>query len=41
MTGIIGAIVGDLIGCHYERKGYETRDYNLELLTNYSHFSDD
>lgn len=41
MTGIIGAIVGDLIGCPYERKGYETRDYNFELLTNDSHVSDD
>lgn len=39
MIGIIGAIVGDLIGCSYEFKG--THDYNFKLLTEKSHVTDD
>lgn len=41
MIGIIGAIVGDIVGCPYERKEYSTKDYNFELLTNKSHTTDD
>lgn len=39
MKGIIGAIVGDIIGCPYEMES--TKDYNFELLTEKSHVTDD
>jgi ADP-ribosylglycohydrolase len=39
MTGIIGAIVGDLIGQAYEF--HSTKDYNFELLSEKSHVTDD
>lgn len=41
MKGIIGAIVGDIIGCPYEKKSNSTKDYNFELLTPESHVTDD
>lgn len=39
VTGIIGAICGDVIGLPYEFRGTRTKDYNFELKLN--DFSDD
>ncbi len=39
MKGIIGAIAGDVIGSAYEFN--PTRDYNFELFTPKSTFTDD
>lgn len=40
MTGIIGAIIGDIIGCHFEQTE-STKDYNFNLLNEKMHFTDD
>lgn len=39
--GIIGAIAGDIIGSCYEFRGNRTKDFNFELFTDKSHFTDD
>lgn len=41
MTGIFGAIVGDIVGSSYESRKYSTKDYNFELLTDRSTITDD
>lgn len=40
MTGIIGAVIGDIIGCHFEQTK-PTKDYNFNLFNEKMHFTDD
>lgn len=40
MTGIIGAVIGDIIGCHFDQTE-PTKDYNFNLLNEKMHFTDD
>ncbi len=39
--GIIGAIVGDIVGSIYERKGFRTKDFNFEMFKGGSKPTDD
>lgn len=38
---ILGAIIGDVIGSSYEWKDYRTKNYNFELVTERTRFTDD
>ena len=41
MKGIIGAVVGDLIGCPFEFRENKVENYDFELLSDKSHPTDD
>lgn len=39
--GIFGSVCGDIIGSSYESAGYQTKDWDFELFTPFSRFTDD